>query len=255
MADLETNPYETEKLLEEYLLLHYGAAETVLPWAFGPREALEFPARCVTEQIADLAPPSGRALELGCAVGRACFELSVFCDEVVGIDFSRGFVHEARRLARERSAAFSYPEEGELRGQATIALDQRFHPERVRFEVGDATALREDLGSFDIVLAANLLCRVPDPQALLRQLPALVRPGGLLVLTSPYTWMEEFTPRRHWLGGFTRGGEAVRSLASLTLALQGSFELIDTTDMPFLIREHARKFQWSVAQASRWRRR
>jgi hypothetical protein len=25
-------------------------------------------------------------------------------------------------------------------------------------------------------------------------------------------------------------------------------------DMPFLIREHARKFQWSVALGTRWRR-
>ena len=48
---MTANPYETEKLLEEYLLLHYGAPETVLPWAFGPREALDFPARCVTEQV------------------------------------------------------------------------------------------------------------------------------------------------------------------------------------------------------------
>ena len=48
MTDPASNPYETEKLLEEYLLLHYGAPDLVLPWAFGPREALEFPARCVT---------------------------------------------------------------------------------------------------------------------------------------------------------------------------------------------------------------
>jgi hypothetical protein len=25
-------------------------------------------------------------------------------------------------------------------------------------------------------------------------------------------------------------------------------------DLPFLLREHARKYQWSVAQASLWRR-
>jgi hypothetical protein len=27
-----------------------------------------------------------------------------------------------------------------------------------------------------------------------------------------------------------------------------------TKDLPFLIREHARKFQWSVAQATLWER-
>ena len=64
--------------------------------------------------------------------------------------------------------------------------------------------------------------------------------------------MEEYTPRRFWLGGYRRGGEAIRSLDSLKKALEVSFTLEEVVDMPFLIREHARKFQWSVSQASRW---
>lgn len=39
---------------------------------------------------------------------------------------------------------------------------------------GDACALRPDLPRFDAVLAANLLCRLPDPQAFLDRLPTLV---------------------------------------------------------------------------------
>jgi hypothetical protein len=66
--------------------------------------------------------------------------------------------------------------------------------------------------------------------------------------------MEEYTPRRFWLGGFERSGEAVRSLESLKQALSETFRLEEVVDMPFLIREHSRKFQWSVAQASVWTR-
>lgn len=233
--------------------MHYADPQTILPWSFGPREALEFPARCVRELISPVV--GARALELGCSVGRASFELSVFCSEVVGIDFSQSFIEEAQRLSRDGTARFSFPVEGELREQAEAALNSEFHPERVRFEVGDATDLRSDLGQFDIVLAANLLCRVPAPQAVLTRLPSLLRAGGQLVLTSPYTWLEEYTPRERWLGGFMRGGEAIRSLSSLQSALELNFELQRTQDMPFLIREHARKFQWSVAQATVWRRR
>lgn len=29
----------------------------------------------------------------------------------------------------------------------------------------------------------------------------LVRPGGVFVLVSPYSWLEEYTPREEWLGG------------------------------------------------------
>lgn len=246
------NLYETDKLLEEYLLLHFGDPKDVLPWDFGPKEALEFPARCVTERV---KPVEGaRALEIGCSVGRACFELSVFCKEVIGIDFSQSFITQAQELAKDGEARFSVADEGELRRDLSYRLESRFHPDRVQFEVGDATDLRSDLGQFDIVLACNLLCRVPYPQAVLQRVKELVKPGGQLVLTSPYTWMEDYTPRRFWLGGFMRGQEAIRSLDSLKRGLSDSFSCDDVVDMPFLIREHGRKFQWSVAQASCWTR-
>lgn len=253
MSSSLENPYETDQLLEEYLLLHFGTPEQMLPWAFGPREALHFPARCVAE----LLPGEGgdRALEIGCAVGRACFELSTRWREVIGIDFSQRFVQEAQRLARDKVAKFRYRDEGELHCTAEVALSERYRPERVHFEVGDATRLRPDLGTFDAVLAANLLCRVPDPEAVLDRLPSLVREGGRLALTSPYTWMEEYTPKERWLGGFKHLGEPVRSLSTLRRKLDPDFELLECRDMPFLIREHARKFQWSVAQATTWVRR
>ncbi len=80
-------------------------------------------------------------------------------------------------------------------------------------------------------------------------MPELVRPGGWLVLTSPYTWLEEYTPRAQWLDGGGRG-----TLAALREILEPSFRLRETFDLPFLIREHRRKYQWSVAEASLWQR-
>jgi hypothetical protein len=52
------------------------------------------------------------------------------------------------------------------------------------------------------VLAANLLCRLPDPSRFLARLPTLVAPGGVLVLASPYSWLEAWTQRQAWLGGY-----------------------------------------------------
>ena len=51
----------------------------------------------------------------------------------------------------------------------------------------------------DACLLANLLCRLPDPSACLARLSGpdgLVKPGGIAVVVSPYTWMEEHTPRQ-----------------------------------------------------------
>ena len=107
--------------------------------------------------------------------------------------------------------------------------------------------LAADLGAFERVHAANLLCRLSEPQLLLERLPSLVKPGGELVLATPCTWLEEFTPPAHW--------PAQSTLAWLKAALNPSFSLENELDEPFLIRETARKFQWSTALVTVWKRR
>jgi hypothetical protein len=76
----------------------------------------------------------------------------------------------------------------------------------------------------------------------------LVKPGGQLLLTTPFSWLAEFTPRAKWIGG-TAGSE---SADELTRLLEPHFELKLSKELPFLIREHARKYQWSVAWGTRW---
>ena len=249
------NPYETDKLLNEYLLFHYGGATEVLPYAWGPAGALDYPVRCVHECVAatDL-PVQARALDLGCAVGRSSFELARLCREVVGIDYSHRFVEAAERIRTAGRLEYFRLDEGECGTRLQALLPAGVDPQRVRFEQGDAMALREGLGRFDVVLMANLIDRLREPVRCLERLPALVQPGGLLVVTSPYTWMEEYTPREKWLGGLAGDDGRRETLEGLRLHLEPAFRLESTRDLPFLIREHARKYQWSVAQASVWRR-
>jgi putative 4-mercaptohistidine N1-methyltranferase len=243
------NIYESDRLVREYLLFHYGAPEEVLPWSDGPCGALGFAERCVSELL-DLsgAEATPRGLDVGCAVGRSSFELARHCREVIGVDSSRAFVAAATKVGKEGSLAYEFTIEGERTAQAVARLPANVDPMRVTFKVGDAMALSEDLASFDVVLAANLLCRLPDPRKFLVRLPSLVRPGGQLLLTTPFTWIEEYTPREHWIGG--RGDAS--SADVLTDLLSPHFELRFAKDLPFLIREHARKYQWSVAWGTRW---
>ena len=97
----------------KYVLFHYGGAEEILPYAFGPRDALEYPARCVSECVT----ANGRALDLGCAVGRSAFELARSCEEVVGVDFSRRFIDAANAL-KTGELAYRRTDEGD-RGQGS----------------------------------------------------------------------------------------------------------------------------------------
>ncbi|MBU6398683.1 MAG: putative 4-mercaptohistidine N1-methyltransferase [Verrucomicrobia bacterium] len=250
------NYYETDRALAEYLLFHYGTPEAVLPFDPGPRAALEFPARCVSECLErDRLRPGARALDLGCAVGRATFELARHCARVVGIDWSARLIDAAQRLRRVGTLDFAYADEGDLTLEATARVPVTIDRRRVAFEHGDALNLRGDLGAFDVVLAANLIDRLEDPRRFLARVPALVAPGGQLILTSPYTWLPQYTPREHWLGGFERDGRRVKTLDTLKEILAPNFQLAACRDLPFLIREHARKFQWSVAEASVWNRR
>ena len=245
------NPYETDKLLSEYLLFHYGAPGEILPYDFGPRDALEFPARCARLCLGNASLlPDARALDIGCAVGRASFELARQCGEVVGIDFSQRFIDAANILKLHGELEYSRLEEGARRTSCSAKVPEGADPGRVRFETGDAMNLRDGLGQFDVVLAANLLCRLPEPAKFLERLPILMKRGARLVFTTPCTWLEEFTPRRHWLCD-----ENSTTLDGLRRHLDADFLFQQALDLTFLIREHARKFQWTVAQASVWIRR
>jgi len=247
--------YETERALSEYLLFHYGTPQQILPYPFGPIDALHFPVRCVSECLLTACLPSAaRALDLGCAVGRSTFELARSCAEVIGIDFSAVFIAAARQLRQDGALNYRYAEQGELFIPARALLPADIDRQRVTFEQGDAQELREDLGAFDVVLMANLIDRLRAPKDCLRQLPALVRTGGQLIIVSPYTWLNDFTPRENWLGGFELNGRRIKTLDTLKELLAPSFALTAVKDLPFLIREHERKFQWSVAQGSTWMR-
>jgi hypothetical protein len=75
-----------------------------------------------------------------------------------------------------------------------------------------------------------------------------------LLIASPYTWLSEFTPTQEWLGAIQTWSETT-TLRAIQEKLGNEFELVSSKDLPFLIREHARKYQWSVAQASLWLKR
>lgn len=245
------NVYETDKLLGEYLLFHYGTEAEIAPPP-GTAHALDYAVRCVTECVNTAGlPPGARALDVGCAVGRSTFELARHCETAIGIDFSQRFIEAAEVIASDGEYPYHRTDEGARTTPLAALRPEGIPADRVQFEVGDAMALRDDLGIFDVVLAANLIDRLVAPTDFLARLSSLVKPGGQLVITSPYTWLEDFTPRDNWLGGF----DGVSTLDGLKDKLTANFELVAVKDLPFLIREHARKFQMSVAQGSIWQRR
>jgi putative 4-mercaptohistidine N1-methyltranferase len=241
--------YESDEAVAQYLLFHYGTPEQICPLLPEARGACGFPARCVSESLRHIElRRRERALDLGCAVGRSSLELGRHFDEVLGIDFSARFVAEAERMRRERRVTVRVPREGSATDEMLLEMPAEPAVGEIRFEQGDACALGSNLGRFDFVLMANLIDRLPDPAKCLARMPGMISPGGWLVVTSPYTWLEEYTPREKWLDA------GPGTLVALREHLSPAFEQRHVFDLPFLIREHRRKFQWSIAEVSLWQR-
>jgi len=248
---MATDFYESDAAVEQYLLFHYGTPEQICPLLPEARMACGFPARCVSESLRHIVLQKRlRALDLGCAVGRSSLELGRHFDEVVGIDFSGRFIAAAEQMKDKRAMTVRVPREGSASDELRLELPDHLTNEQVQFVQGDACGLRADLGRFDLVLMANLIDRLSDPGKCLAGLPGLIPSGGWLVITSPYTWLAEFTARDKWLDG---GGHG--TLSALKDRLSPAFELRRAFDLPFLIREHRRKYQWSIAEASVWQKR
>ena len=245
--------YESPKLLGEYLLLHYGGVEEIGLEALPVDQVVfkkPFPLRCIQQLLdTNLLPGDSTALELGCSVGAAAFELARTCAHVEASDYSDSFINAAERLKQEGRLDAIRVQQGDRTEPFTAVVPPDIDRSRVSFSVQDATALPEPLGPFDVVLAANLICRLPDPEALLKRFTDLVKPGGQLLLTTPFTWLEEFTPRDRWIGGTTTGPS---SEEELTRRLSPHFRLHRRVDLPFLIREHERKYQLGIALGTSW---
>jgi SAM-dependent methyltransferase len=114
-----------------------------------------------------------RVLDLGCGGGRHAFEL-----------YRRG----ARVVAFDRDAK-------ELAGVATMFAAMRLEGEApagatAETVSGDALSLPFAGGSFDKVIAAEILEHIPDDMRAMAELRRVLRPGGELAVTVP-SWLPE----------------------------------------------------------------
>jgi len=244
--------YDTPEQLNEYLVFHYGSDQDILKWDFGPKLALGFHQRLVQCIDFNVLPANASALDLGCAVGRITFELAREFDNVVGVDASKQFIQTAKEIQKTGKVALTLTREGNLGDPVTRQIAPEIDRSRITFEQADAENLRPELGKFDAIVFANVLDRLPHPRQCLRKLADIINSGGQLVICSPFTWWDDFTEPDERLGGYVEDDTEVTSLDTITSILQEQFSLSDVQDQPFLIREHERKYHFSIAQTTIW---
>lgn len=267
------NVYETDDSLHMYLGLHYPSSGTkegvppILAHEHSPVHGTHFPQR-VANLLTSLNPKrtTNKALDMGCSVGGSSFELAKTFDRVDAFDFSENFIGAAKSMQAGVPMEFKVPIEAELFETVEATLEPGVTPEiasKVNFFVGDACKIeelppvREESAGYDGIIMSNLLCRLPDPVACLDGLSNIVNHEGVVVMVTPFSWLTEFTPRGKWLGGFLDPvtNEAIRSKDELQSIMEGNgFSKIHEEEMPLVIREHARKYQYIVSEATGWKK-
>ena len=253
LAEPEVSIYETDQMVSRYIEFHYGAPVDETP---------NFPVACVDEVAKHLENHTcGKALDLGCGTGRTAFELAKYFDQVEAVDLSVRVIEPPTNLQKIGRQRYVCVDEGEINSFYEIQLsdfegyDQL--KDKIAFMQGDGCNLVDKYRGYDLVYAGNVLDRMYDPGKFLRDIQGRINDGGLLVLVSPYSWDEEFTPRDKWLGGFKANtGENFTTLEGIRQILSDNFEMVGKpNDIPFAMRESTRKSQHGVSELTVWEKR
>lgn len=117
--------------------------------------------------------PGDRVLDLGCGGGRHAFECLRRGASVVAMDTDRG------ELDKVTSTFAAMADAGQVTagGHGTAVT-------------ADATAMPFPDGSFDIVIAAEVLEHIPADQRAMNEIARVLRPGGRAAVTVP-SWLPE----------------------------------------------------------------
>lgn len=262
--------YEGSRAIHEYLFFHYAHTSPRSTSIFFPHPTLYDSMKhafAFTSRIAQLCDQyksnNHRALDLGCSVGGSSFELTKYFTQVVGVDYSEGFISAANTMKQDGKMNYTIQKQGKIMIDLEAVLPHDVIPDNVQFYHGDACNLNKELhGTFDAILASNLLCRLPKPIKFLADITHFLNKDGVLVLISPYSWLEEFTPEEEWVGGRLSTmegaeGQALESshvIKSLLESQVSPLTLVHEEEVPFLIREHERKFQYGVSHCMIWKK-
>jgi len=241
---------EIQEMLDNYMLMHWSEEhqrfDPLLTVQIAFPKVVNLSIACA-ELVKRFAIGRDRALDLGCTVGRTTFEIATTFNEVVGIDSNSKLIDAARYLQQHGTLKYSRKDQGICKTTLIAMVDPSIDRHRIRFEVDDVCSLPLYLKDFDAVVLANVLCRLPQPSVCLERMQGangLVKAGGILVITTSFDWLPQYTPSNNWINSVKEIGDILTE-----------FDLIHQEEIPIMIRKHRRKFKYIITLAMVYKRR
>lgn len=229
--------YKEQHTLKMYEQLHFPELYNDINKCY-PVECAE---KCI-EFVKNYNKTHLSALDLGGGIGRTAFELikSDLFDKVVGSDYSDVFVNKSNEILLE------------LKTNNFLSIPKE-KLNNISFLKIDACNLPSDK-KYDLIFGGNLIDRLPNPTKFLNSVSSILNDNGILILTSPYTWLKDYTPKNEWIGGVIKNGENLTTYNGLKNILNKYFEEIngDTNKIFFSIKESEMIFQSSCADITYW---
>jgi SAM-dependent methyltransferase len=142
----------------------------------------------------------GLAVDVGCKLGRMAAEISAAgAEQTIGIDLSGPSLEEARRILfhPDGSPTLTFALRARRTRPVVAELPWRLSPDRLGFVCADARRLPLRDGAADLVLLLNVVDATPKPTEVVQEAWRCVAPGGRLVISDPFDYLDTATRSGH----------------------------------------------------------
>jgi len=213
--------YEDQAILRSYDQFHFGEG------LLGVKNFPQRMAEVCLEMCQKYRSGMTTALDAGCGPGRTALELCEKFDNVEAYDYSQGFVDMMNDNMKKRGISNLKAYQGDSHKQAELTSEK-----------------------FDLIFGCNLIDRLHNPESWLRQSKQMLRVGGLLVISSPYTWRDEHTNMDKWVGGFLKDGENYFTVDGLKEQMAPEYVLLEERKVPFVIPDKDGTYQYTYSNVT-----